>query len=382
MVPRYVARPGATAVGHELVGRESMLADLTGKLATGTSVHLRAARRYGKSSVLEALVARLGGEGRPVLLLDVASVEDPADFTTKLVDAALGIDGLAAALEPLGLRPAGALDDAARRDGVALLRRVLSGIGVARGILALDEISLLLRSVVKHHGTNDAWRDLLGVLNTGSGTLPQVIAGSTGLSAFARLHGLGDVLDHLVPVSLEPLDPADARWLIEEMLLSDERRPMPDVAAAVLEHLGAAVPYFVHAFADGLRSATSPGGAVTRAAVERLHARWVAGSAATNVFAGYRLRNQAYARGCHETAKAILDAVARTPEGLPRSELEAAFRSRPPAQAGVTLDVLLPCLCEDFDLIQIDGRWSFRSKLLRERWAQGDRWLTATQAGQ
>lgn len=383
---RFVARPGATATGHELVGRDAVLGDLTELLGAGRSVHLRAPRRYGKTSVLEALADRLRATGRHLLLLDVASVDDLEGFAVKVAGTALAAESGRALSAAFGLGatdPAG-IREAARRDGGVLLGRILVALGASGHVLALDEISLFLRGAVPR-ATNlkeaakapkkkrAEGRAVLDALRSARAALPQVFAGSTGLSAFARLHRLGDLLEDLAATALAPLRPADAGWLLEEMLLADERRPMPDAAAAVLEHIGAPVPYYLHAFADALRTAVPPAGPVTRADVERVYARWLAGSADSNVFAGYRLRNQAYPQKYRRIAQAILDAIAGRPEGAARAELEPLARGVPPG----TLDALLECVAEDFDLLEEDGRWAFRSKLLRERWAQADQWLTS-----
>ena len=60
---RFTVRPGAFAEGADLVGRDGRIADLLKILETG-SCHLRAPRRYGKTSLLRHLVKRYSAAGR------------------------------------------------------------------------------------------------------------------------------------------------------------------------------------------------------------------------------------------------------------------------------------------------------------------------------
>jgi hypothetical protein len=375
LIQRYVARPGATAVGHELVGRDGVLSRMRGLIDQGSSLHLKAPRRYGKTSVLTALTEEVS-KTRPVLLVDVASAGDPQGLVVKLIAAVLAAPSMAGIARKLGVANPGQARQLVQREGVAVLRHMLEALGAIHCVLCLDEISLLLRGALGQHESDAEWRLMLELLKAGRADVPQVFAGSTGLSSFAELHGLGEYLNHLLPVQLEPLEPAIAEWLIEEMLLSDERRPEPGLAAAILNLVGAPVPFFLHAFADGLRSMSRAQEVVGIEHANQLYSRWISGSAGQNLFVGYRLCNQPYPPGCRTTARELLGMISASADGASMDLLCEAFQRNPPAGHDARLEGVLACLSEDYDLEERNGGWAFRSKLVRERWLQGDAWLT------
>ena len=87
-IHRYSIRPGAPVEGRDLVGRDEMLGRLQEGIAHGRSCHLRAPRRYGKTSVLRRLQGDLRQDGRACLFVDLSPGTSVAWFWVTLAQSA------------------------------------------------------------------------------------------------------------------------------------------------------------------------------------------------------------------------------------------------------------------------------------------------------
>jgi len=235
-------------------------------------------------------------------------------------------------------------------------------------VLMIDEFSLFLRGMLQH--APDETRTLLELLRQARHRAPvlrQVVAGSAGLSSFARFHGLGKFLDDLTPVPVEPLDATDAKALAEELIYGAGLRPTPRMAAAVMSDVGLPVPYFIQALCDAARAQAGDCTVVDEATVHVAYRERVLGPVGNQLFRVYRLDYQPYPDATRRAAARILAEVARTPRGASRATLAAICADKnadPPGE----FDALMACLSEDYDLAQRASCWQFRSKVLRERW--------------
>jgi hypothetical protein len=384
-IHRFVPQPGAPVEGRDLWGREQETTRLWACIHRG-SCHIQGPRRYGKTSLLRYLETRLAVEKRPAVLAEVSACTNASDFfaalATEAMDNALLHARLAGALRELrGWPAAGPASDAdqrsaartrllaAIRDEPALFgERLLAALAQAKTVLMIDEFSLFLRQMLER--SQDETRRVLEILRRarrGSPALRQVVAGSAGLTAYACFHGLGDLLDDLAPVPVNPLDVPHAKALAEELIYGAGLRPSPAMAAAVIADVGLPVPYFIQALCDAARVQAGAATTVEEATVHAAYRERVLGPVGNHLFRVYRLDNQPYPDHLRGAAARILTAVARSAGGATRAALAAAFSAECP-DAVAQFDSLLACLSEDYDLEQAGSRWRFRSKALRERW--------------
>ena len=384
-IHRFVPQPGAPVEGRDLWGREKESARLWKCIQRG-SCHIQGPRRYGKTSLLRKVEMQLAAEKRPVVLVDVSACANTTEFLATLADEAMDkpllYAPLASALRELRNWPVpGLLSDADQRSAarVRLLKeigdepgpfgeRILATLAEAGTVLMIDEFSLFLRETLKR--SQEETRRVLEILRRarrGSPALRQVVAGSAGLTAFARFHGLGDLLADLSPVPVKPLDGPQAKALAEELIYGAGLRPSPDMATVVIEDIGLPVPYFIQALCEAARVQAGNASAVDEATVHAAYRERVLGPVGNHLFRVYRLDNQPYPDHLRGAAARILAVAARNAGGATRAALATAFRAECP-DVLAQFDSLLACLSEDYDLEEVGSRWRFRSKVLRERW--------------
>ena len=74
-------------------------------------------------------------------------------------------------------------------------------------------------------------------------------------------------------------------------------------------------------------------------------------------------------------ATRMLKAIVSSRNGAAEKAMRRACG--PAAMDRVQFNALLACLQEDYDLVFRDGKWLMRSKVLRDRWALSEAWLTS-----
>lgn len=386
---RFTLRPGAPVEGPDLVGREGRASDLLEILKTG-SCHLRAPRRYGKTSLLRQAARQLAAAGTPAVFTDVSSGQTVRWFFVTVARAVMESPSARAFAESLpelaawpgreagpveASRAVGQLQERIAANPWSFGRRLLVALGQGRAVLLLDEFSVFLREAHRRDPTEA--RDLAALLadarRSAEPTL-QVLAGSAGLSAYLHFHGLGPHFQDLSGLDLPPLTAATAGDLAEELLYGAGLLPFPEAAARVLEHVGEPVPYFLHAVINAVVEEAAAGDEVDSGLVDRAYSERILGTPGNELFKVYNLRARPYPPDVLPGASRILGALARNPQGVESAELRRNF-----AESGspdTSFDSLLSCLQEDFDLVEREGRWVMRCKVLRDRWMLGEPWLT------
>jgi len=383
-IHRFIPHPGAPVEGRDLWGRDAERSQLQADVRR-SSCHVQGPRRYGKTSLLKSLDQALAEEGRPSVMVDVSACTDTVELFATIAASAMERPLARSALtRPLReLRgwpepgPESSADErstarthllgAVSRDAFRFGQRLLQALAKKRTVLLIDEFSLFLRGMLQR--SPEETKALLGLLKQargGASPVRQVVAGSAGLSSFAQFHGLGAFLDDLSPVPVQPLDGTAAKSLAEELIYGSGLRPLPDLAAAVLDDIGLPVPYFIQALCDAARAQAADGRVVDEATVHTAYRERILGPVGNQLFRVYRLGHQPYPDDMRRAAARILAAMAQSPSGATRSTLKATYREAVGAETG--LEALMACLSEDYDLDERASRWRFRSKVLRERW--------------
>jgi hypothetical protein len=260
----------------------------------------------------------------------------------------------------------------ARRDPGKVAAELFERLGSVP--LLLDEFSIFLRAAVTSQTGHLA--QLLAILasrrRAGS---PQVLAGSAGLSSYVAFHGLGPYLQDVESEDLPPLDPQEGRILAEELLYGAGLRPTAEALEGVLEVLGEPVPYFVHALVQELAD-DRPAGPVTAEAVREVYEERLLGTEGNRFFNAFQLRTPAYPQELWKGAERILTRVAQSAAGLDRETLETEYRLGAAEERHGDFPGLFACLQEDYDLVEQDGLWRIRCKVIRDRWRLAEPWLT------
>ncbi len=385
----FSLRPGAPVEGRDLVGRRAALMALRQRLENG-SVHLAAPRRYGKTSTLRQLKKMLAEEERPCLYIDVSPGINASWLLVTLVQEAMEDPLCRRSLEALpeladwpapdagprqtslaGRRLEGSLSSNVRSTG----HRLLSALGSAGAVLLVDEFSIFLRRALDQSREEAKMiAEILARSRRAPEPTRQVLAGSAGLNSFLLFHDLAAHFDDLEGVPLAPLERQDAMVLTEELLYGERQSPSPEIVEEILEQVGAPIPFFLHAIIDAIREKSTETGRLDTEAVRWAYRVGLLGSRGNSHFREYQLDHQPYPESLRTAAAALLLDMAQDPTGVPLEQLRQVFVKSAPSSGD--FEPLLSCLREDYDLIERDGRWAMRSKVLRERWSQAEPWLT------
>ena len=329
----FQLRCGMPVVGRDFVDRESVLSALADVIER-SSCHLRAPRRFGKTSVLRRLA-----EDRPqVVFMDVSDIHSVPGFIASLLRLAMSskqIAGVLRSLEALAVwppegSPYGAIDEAVSRvipsdttTRLRLLEQILDGIARAETLLIIDEFSVFIRAIVEHNRAEaESFLELTKEMRTRA-TQPSrwVVSGSAGLSAYIAYFELTDFLDDLVPIDLQPFSKDDASMLSEELFYGSGLTPNPDVIKQILSYIDPPIPYFLHALIHEIIYVLGDRTAPMVEDVDIAYKTRLLGSIGNIYFRDFILRQQIYPKDLRRAASAILRMLAKELDGCGIDEL-------------------------------------------------------------
>lgn len=391
-IHRYSIRPGAPAEGLDLVGREDVIRKIDNHLSKNKSCHLRAPRRYGKTSVLNRVRLDLGNNGAPSILVDLSSGKTAVWFFVTVTLAAMDQAACRKVLldqKELKTWPSPGADPSLKHDaGRALSKKIaeekvwnfgrrlfekLSGVGA---ILLLDEFSVFLRATVLEK-PDEAKKlcQMLYEFRTAKPPVRQVLCGSSGLSSYIGFHDLKKEFSDLQTVELPPLSGSDGKMLIEELLYKIDLLPSPELVNAIARETGKPIPYFLHAFIDAInQEKNSTTKKVDKKTIRKAYRDRMMGPMGNFWFRIYGINTQPYPPELKRAAAAILTELAKNPKGVEEKKLRLVFKkSTEPGEK--RFDLLLSCLMEDYDIVKQTDCWVMNCKVLRDRWALSEAWL-------
>jgi uncharacterized protein len=388
-IHRFTLRPGAAVEGDDLVGRERQISDLLAILKK-SSCQVRAARRYGKTSLLRHVAKTLSDQGEPCVFVDVSAGQTAAWFLVTLARAAMEAPHCRAAIDSLpeldrwpdrdanAIEKSGAgrqLKDRISDNPWSFGRRLLDALGRVQAVLLIDEFSLFLRDA--HRRNPDEARqlaDLLALSRRSAAPTRQVLAGSAGLTSYLIFFGLQESFQDLSTLDLPPLSPDEAVVLVEELLYGESHIPSREVVARILDVVGEPIPYFLHAVVNAVVQEVASDPPLTPESVDRAYRERILDEPASELFRVYSLRDRPYPRALVQAASRLLRELAARPDGMETEGLRQVYEKSVPPEEAEKFVPLLSCLQEDFDLVQRGDRWTMRSKVLRDRWLLRDPW--------
>lgn len=384
-VHRFVIRAGAWAEGADLVGRGGLLDSLSARLCAGGHLHLMAPRRYGKTSLVRAVEERLSRDGRFVVRIDVEGIDNLPAFAVRLVDEALLVGDALRVVDELRHWPdrdasavvraeaCSTLSERIRSGAVGFLERVCGAMAKADAILLADEFSRFVLETMPHEQRSAFLRALGAVVGTPG--LAVMVCGSQGLRGFVDWHDLRP-LRELESVTVGPLEHDVAAILVEELFYGAGHSPVPDAVGAVLEAVGAPIPFFLHGLVHhtlqehrthGSSQARAP---IQRQTVERAYERRLLDQEGNEFFRSFRLKERGYPDPLRAPAATILRLLSRSTASLGLEALRASC-----GLPEEDFELLLAALVEDYDVVRDADGARFRSKVMRERWARREAWV-------
>ncbi|MFZ2807858.1 MAG: hypothetical protein WA081_04025 [Desulfosalsimonadaceae bacterium] len=386
----FQPRVGITVVmEEEFIGREQPIATLENHIANGNSCHLRAPRRYGKSSLMGRLASTLPN----AVMMELSDIGTITGFLKVLLCRCMKNITAGACLHKLtSCRSLPAVTDPATFSQVfnkafaelirqydkalpSVLREIMTALADSSVILLIDEFSLFLRDMQeKEKNQLKTFLEIFHALRTRKkNPLIAVFAGSAGLSTYIELYGMHELFEDLRPVDVPPITAGEAKLLAEELFYGMGKLP----SVAVVERLVAltgddeTIPYFVHALAHYTSEQAGRKQEVTEDDVERGYYDRLLGPPGNICFRDFILRERAYPGEYGSCASKVLKQLAlRSPEVMPEQELSQL------CSGGCDFRKLMTCLEEDYDLVRQADGWRMRSRVIAERWRMGEPWLT------
>jgi hypothetical protein len=388
----FQPRVGITVVmEEEFIGREKPLAALEENISNQISSHLRAPRRYGKSS----LMGRLEKHLPHAVMMELSDIGHLSGFLKRLLDRCMRHEKARNCL--FNLPEYRTFPDASQTKTnpqvfntafyelmkthtntsniLKLLRGTMTALADSGIILLIDEFSLFLREMKeKDEETLKDFLDLYHQLRIRSvHPLVSVFAGSSGLSTFIELLGMHALFKDLIPVDIPPVTSTEAGLLAEELFYGMGKIPSPSSIERLVTLTGGdeTVPYFVHALAHytteqaGLKREISPED------VEAAYYDRLLGPSGNVCFRDFILREKGYPAAYRDSASKILKKLSRTAPDILSEEVLKKLCTE-----GCEFMKLMTCLEEDYDLVHETDGWRMRSAVIADRWRIGEPWLT------
>lgn len=387
---------GSPVESDDFFDRPQDLARLQRELANKANVLLTAPRRVGKTSLVLRLCELERSTGRTAVFMNVEGCHDELAFAEKLVDG----------LNESGLHPEvlGRVSIAFRRARKALCGMKVGAAGVDMDmgtpedpdhstlgralesifrkienagtpvLLAIDEMPELLLALGKQEQGTERVSRLLHWLRALRQTyrthVQWIFLGSIGLDSFVDDRSLRKTIDDLTGLHLEALNVEEANQFLSSLGESNGLPLASELRDQIIKRVGWPLPHHLqivfHAIVD---SGSRQVDAVTvEAAFNQLLQ-----PENLSQFDTWRQRlDEQFGLSDATAAKDILRHLCQYPDGRTRERIVNALmisrQSADPATVEDQLSRLLLMLQRDGYLLESEGRYAFRSFLLREYW--------------
>lgn len=356
-------------------------------------VLLLAPRRVGKTSLLHALVKRVGHDGSAIgVYASVAAATNEAQFVQTVLNAIYATRrgrklkrGLVA--RALGLRRgvksvkiAGTGVDLAETQAPSWQddadRAFASVVTSERPLLILiDELPVLVLALANSEPTGARVRAFLQWFRnlrqhpTGASKLRFVLAGSIGLDNVTRRHHLTDTINDLRLWPLGPFEAPDAHEFLGKLADSYQLTVPAELRAAICNAAEWLIPYHLQVIFGALREharISQPTTEMLGAVIENLLDR--------RTYFSYwdeRLHDSLGAPS-DAIARALLATCAQAPEGATPAAMSQAIAAQVQdvVERASAFKWIIDVLSNDGYLVEHEGRWRFRSGLLRRYWVR------------
>jgi len=382
---------GKPVSDQNFFGRDRELAELQG-ITEREHVLLLAPRRVGKTSLLHALVKRVDRDTSAIgVYASVAAATTEIQFVQAVLNGIYTTPGGRKLKRGFVARALGL------GRGVKSVKFAGSGVDLETRtppwqedadrafatvvtsdrplLILIDELPVLVLALANSDPSGARVRAFLQWFRNlrqhpaGANKLRFVLAGSIGLDNVTRRHRLTDTINDLRLWPLGPFEPPAAHEFLRQLADSYQMKLGAELCSAICKTAGWLIPFHLQVIFSVLREHardSSPAVEMLEAAIESLLDR--------RVYFSY------WDERLHESLGAPSDAIARDllalcardPEGATSSAMSLTIAQRVPdvLERANTLKWIVDVLSNDGYLVEQDGRWRFRSGLLRRYWVR------------
>lgn len=384
---------GNVVQGADFFDRETELDNLWERLDTD-HVLLLAPRRVGKTSLMYRVLDHAKRHEHLAAYMSVADINTEPQLIKRLLETAQQWSVGKRAVKALAKGPLGGLLKRIRKLGVAVVSveladnaadqwaelgaaivRALDGLD-KRCILMVDELPIFVLSLLKQDPTGVRARTFLNWFRqlrldpSANKRVRWLLAGSIGLDTVTQRFRLGDTINDLFLFNeLGAFSPKIADELLTELGQTYHLRLSTEVKERIRAKVGWLIPFHLQLFFSKLRERREkPSVAEVDAVYEDLM------KPVNKGYFDYWEQRLTEELGAPEDghAKALLNAVAKNPEGEPLSVLQTVLGARVPEveQRDRMLRYLIDVLESDGYWVLDGGRYRFRSSMLRDFWVR------------
>jgi len=387
---------GSPVEHGDFFDRPRDLARLQRELANGANLLLTAPRRVGKTSLVLRLCELERGAGRTAVFMNVEGCHDELAFAERLVDGLSGsglhpealsrvslafrkarqaFSGMKVGAAGVDMEMGSAEDPDHSTLGRALesiFRRIESDKKVV--LLAIDEMPELLLALSREDRGTERVSRLLHWLRALRQTyrhhIRWIFLGSIGLDSFVDDRNLRKTINDLTGLSLEALAPDEADLFLTQLGAGNGLPLSADLRVLIIDRVGWPLPHHLqivfHALVDS--GTAKADAAAVHAAFEHLLQ-----PCNLSQFDTWRQRlDEQFGPSDATAAKDVLRHLCQHPKGRSRAHvlnvLMATRQAADPAAIEDQLARLLQMLQRDGYLLASEGRYAFRSFLLRDYW--------------
>jgi len=371
--------------------RERERGQLKRKLEAGISVHMPAPRRIGKTWTINRLARDLAGAGWHAVEIDVEGMRTPQEFARELcirIEAQHSIKDRfkAHAVQRLSNLLGGSwgekpLDALGRVNPIEFAETLIASLDESkeRTVIIIDEISYFFLALAEDDAKEaHAFAYKLRALEQRYRNVRWLITGSIGLDTIARRYNLEGAFVDFETFILEPFTEGQARSYMRDPIIQQQFNHVFDASDAdfneMFTKLGWLAPYYLKMVANEVRPSVEGGGGApskaTRADFEAAFEKLLQPNRRSE-FAVWRehIRKNLPAAD-RLIAENILDVLSKSIQGENEDTLLAQLLQSHGGMTRRQLRDILAMLVNDGLIAKTDGRYGFRSGLVRRYWQE------------
>lgn len=357
-------------------------------------VLLLAPRRVGKTSLMRRLEELAADKGLEAAYFSVADTPDETRFVEQLLGAVAALDAGKQVFQSLRRSAAGKLLKRVKRVDVAgfgfeldpnevdwsTLGDALTGAldrQQVRWLFLVDELPMFVLRLLRDDDSASRarrfleWFRALRQRSEESGRVRWLLAGSIGLDAVTARLNLGDTINDLRICHLGPFTRVSGEGLLRELAETHDLPLSDEVRAHAIRRIGWLIPYHLQLLFAELRTLCRNRDAEpTVATVDEAYEILLAPSH-KGYFDYWRQRlHEELGKPDAGFALTLLSAIARDKTGATRDTLRQVLQAHvsEAIERDEKLRYLLDVLEGDGYLVEDEGRFTFRSPLVREFW--------------
>jgi len=238
-------------------------------------------------------------------------------------------------------------------------------------LIMIDEVTILLNSYLqdKENGLNNVtfFLNWLRSFRQVSGTkIRWVFCSSIGLDNFTNIHGLSYTFNDVPPFPLGAFDTVTGQALLENLAKSDNLEVPQEVIHYMLKKLGWLLPYFIqilHYKVNYLVQIQSL--PISKKTVDIAYDQLMS----ENYLNTWDERLKDY-KDLESHSRIILNKISQHSEGERRANLISKLNVQlnDPTKAELAIAKVLKMLINDGYLVEVKGKYLFRSPLLKDFW--------------